>query len=543
MADKFDLREKIFGAEENSAAKLDPEKRGRFQEIAMRMFHTRQLPAKETAYSVLAGAGRKLSDNMNGYYRNYFYVTVLRIDMVYVALIQTLISIYDVLNNPLMGIAFDRTRTRWGKARPYALLTAPPYYASMALLLCGRVFFNNDNTRDPRKILFVFAVLFLQETFATIFKIPVDNYPTMMTPNPKDRMSMGLWLDYSNRWVGDVFSFMFVPFLDMAKSGFLNVPLGVIFAFLGVFSSALGAGGSMLQAVHCHERIMLQPQPADFTKTIFYILKNKYEMRKFVGNLAGNWWTKGSMPWETIANLEIWGGWARTFPWMIPIHAARAASLPLVEPFKRMFGGSYRKTVIFMRAWDMVFASVPALLGFSKKVIGTWWKPGLIYCIFNMLTASNDQPSTVLENEINREIGDYTEYVTGERPDGTIGLLTGLLGQVTAPLQTLMAVAVIRWAGYDPNIGSNKRWNQELVRQNSSMYSRVNFLHNIADIVPVIFRTIPLFFYDLDGEKKEEMYIALNERRALIAKENAMPQEMETLMEMMVEEETTEGKG
>ncbi len=40
----------------------------------------------------------------------------------------------------------------------------------------------------------------------------------------------------------------------------------------------------------------------------------------------------------------------------------------------------------------------------------------------------------VIEAEVNREIADYTEYVTGERPDGSIEVLTNLIGKVTAPL-------------------------------------------------------------------------------------------------------------
>ena len=540
MAESTKLRDKIFGAEENSAAKLDPEKLSRFQRIAARMYHTPQLSAKEIAIPILATSGRQLSDNISGNYRNFFFLTVLRIDMVYVAIIQTLISIYDVLNDPLMGIVYDRTRTRWGKARPYAFLTPLFYYASSALLLSGRLFFNNDDPRHAGKILFVFLTLFLQETFSTIFTIPTNNYISLMTPNPKDRMTLGLWMDYCKRWTGDIFSFMFVPILDMAKSGTFHVSLGTVFAVIGVVAAAIGTSGSMLQAAHCRERILLQPKPAATTKTLFYILKNKYALRNFIAGLAGSWWTKGNLPWDVITSLEIFGGWMRTWPWMIPIHASRALSIPLVEPFKKLFGGSYRKTVIFMRLWDMILCSVPSILGFSRKIIGSWWKVALVYGVFNCLIATNDQPSTVLEGEIGREIGDYTEYMTGERPDGTIGLLTGLLGKVTAPLNTLMAIAVIRWAGYDPNIGSNKRWTQELVTSNSQMYSRVFFLYTVTDIIPQIFNMIPLFFYDLEGRKKEEMYIALNERRALIAKESAMSAEMEAMMGMMAEEEAAE---
>ena len=410
------------------------------------------------------------------------------------------------------------------------------YYGSTALLFFGRLFFDNDDTGDPRKILFVFMVLFLQETFSTIFIIPTDNYLTLMTPNPKDRMSVGLWQTYAKRWSGDFLAFMLVPLLDLARSGHVNISPAVVFAGFGLVSAALGTSGCVLMAVNCRERILLQPKPVPTSRALFYILRNKYELHKFVASFAGSWWNQGGYNWSHVTSMEIWGGVLHSWPWYIPGHITRTLSLALVEPFKKMFGGSYRKTVIFMRVWDMFLGSVPAILGLSPKIIGTWWKAGLSYVFFEALVASNDGPSSVLESEINREIGDYTEYMTGDRPDGTMGLLTGLIGKVTAPLNALMTIAVIKWTGYDPNIASNRRWDQNVVRANSSMYSKVFFLYNFADLLPNVLNMIPLFFYDLEGKKKEDMYTALNERRALIAKNDELSAEMNALMRMTAEE-------
>ena len=537
------VRETLFGAEENSAAKLDPEKRSRFQRIAARMYHTPQLSAREVAMPALARAGREIGEKINGNYRMYFFISVLRIDMVYVTIILSLISIYDVLNNPLMGIVYDRTRTRWGKARPFVALAPLLYFASTALLACGRLFFNNDVTDDPRKILFVFAVLFLQETFSTIYTIPNDNYLTLMSPCPQDRISVGLWQTYAYKWTGDfLVAGLLMPLLDLARSGILPISSGMVFAGFGIIAAVVGTSGSMLMAINCRERIILQPKPAAATKTVFYILKNKYAMRNFCADFVVNWWNKGGLNWDVITQLEIFGGVVRTVPWYLPRQVMQFVSLSLIEPFKRMFGGSYRKTVIFMRLWDMILCSVPAILGLSPKIIGSWWKAGIAFAVFDGLCVSNDAPSNVLQGELDRQVGDYTEYITGERPDGTIGLLTGLIGKVTEPLKALWTILVLKWANYDPNIAADRPWSQALVRANSAMYSKVFLLYNIANILPDIIKMVPLFFYDLEGKKLEDMYIALNERRAMIAKESAMSEEMEAMLGMLAEEDGAETK-
>ena len=134
----------------------------------------------------------------------------------------------------------------------------------------------------------------------------------------------------------------------------------------------------------------------------------------------------------------------------------------------------------------------------------------------------------MFEEELKREINDYTEYVTGERPDGTIGLITGLISKITAPLNALLTIQLFKWSGYDSTIPMLP-WSQG----SKKVYQRVFFLFNGIRILPSVVRMIPYFFYDLEGEKREKMYIALNERRALLAKEHTVNEELEEIMESL----------
>jgi len=539
MATNRKLTEKIFGAEENSAAKMDPEKLGQVRDIAEQMYNTPVLSTKERWMPALARAGREISGLINGSYQKVFFVSVLRLDMLYVTIIVSLIGIYDVLNNPLMGIAYDRTRTRWGKARPYAFLSPIFYFGSTALLYCGALFFNNDNTADPRKILFVFIVMFLQETFSTIYTIPTDNYLTLMSPNPDDRIAAGLWNSFMPKWIGNFAAGMIVPLMDFARSGFAKkITQAHIFAGFGIVSAIIGIGGSFSMTLNCRERIILQPKPAPMTKTIFYILKNKYAMRNFLADLGSGWWSTGGYNWDYVFQLEILGGFLRATGWYMPRNIFNVASIAFVKYYKKFFGGNFRKTIIMMRCWDMAFGLGSSACALFTNEVNTWWKVGLEFAITDGAGVSNDAPATVMEDEIKREITDYTEYVTGERPDGTINLLTDLVKKTTAGISALMTMAMFRWSGYDPNVGSNKRWSQELVRRNSAMYKKAYFLYRLGNIPQFIFNLIPMIMYDLEGKKKEDMYAALNERRALIARQAGLSAEMEALVEAVAAEES-----
>ena len=536
--------QKIFAPEENSAARMDPEKLSRFERIATRMFHSPQLGAKEVGIPAISRAGRQLSEMINDTYRTFYFVSVLRVDMVYIVLIGTLLGIYNTLIRPLMGIAYDKTRTRWGKSRPYLVVGPLFYYGATALMFCGRLFIDNDITDDPRKILFIFVTMMIRDTFSLIYKLPLDSYLTLMTPCPEDRMKVGLWQTYAYKWSGDFVAAMLMPLLEAARSGWIKASPAMIFAFFGIFSAFLGTGGGLLLAITCRERILLQPQPAPTSKTLFYILKNKYAMRSFFLGLAGSWWSKGGYAWDVVQQMEIFGGAFRSMPFYVPRQVMQIVSLSLVAPFKKFFGGNFRKTVMLMRTWDMVFGSCAGVLGliWPNKILSTWWKAGLVFALFDALIVSNDAPSDIMEAEIRRREADYTEYVTGERPDGTFGLITMFAGKITDPLRALTTIAVFKWTGYDANIAANRAWTQDRVRENITMYSKVFLLENFSDLVPWLLSFIYLIFFDIEGKKMEDMYAALNERRALIAKEDTMSAEMTAMIEMMAEEEMAAGK-
>ena len=178
------LSQKVFGAEQNSAASIGEEKLGKYSDIAIRMFHTKVLRPGEMVLPAVGGLAGKFLDGLETY-KTVYYVTVLKLDMKYVAFIQMLIGIYDVLNNPLMGMAYDKTRSRWGKARPYLLFSPIPFFFSTLVLYSGALFLGKTPGDSPKKIIFLFVMLFIQATFSTIYTIPRDNIITLMSPNPK----------------------------------------------------------------------------------------------------------------------------------------------------------------------------------------------------------------------------------------------------------------------------------------------------------------------------------------------------------------------
>ncbi len=518
--------DRVFSAEDNSAAKLSEEKLNKHSRTAIKMFHTSVLTKRE---QFAPGIGQFSEKLVNGLviYRMLYFVNILKIDIVYVTLILTLIGIYDVINNPLLGIAYDRTRTRWGKARPYIMLSVIPYYFSTAVLFSGATFLGERPGNDPKKIIFVFCMLFIQETFSTIYTIPRGNMITLMSPNPKDRINVGLIQTYVGAMGESLVFTIFLPLMEMVNKGILPIPLSYVFMGLGIFTATFGTVTNMYMAVYCKERIILQPKPANSFKSLFYVLKNKYALRNFLAEFSVSWWSNGGYSWDVVTQQEIFGGTLYSFLAYCPYNILDYLSITFISKFQKIFKGNNRNALLAIRFWDIIAGA--GMLVFALPMIENRWAVIIIYAIFHGLKGFNNGPANVFEGEIQREIDDYTEYVTGERPDGSIKILTDLIQKVTAPISAAFTIFLFKWSGYDPTI-TMLPWSQG----DATIYRKVFFLFVGMEIFPAVIKAIPYIFYDLTGKKKEKMYIELNERRALIAKEkeDEIDEDLQNVMEL-----------
>ena len=523
--------QQVFSAEENSAAALGKDKLGKYSDIAVNMFHTPVLGPKEKILPAVAQFATKLLSGVSCYDKLY-YVNVLKIDMTYVAIIETLIGIYDILNNPIMGIAYDRTRTRWGKARPYVVFAAIPYFLVTALLYCGALFLGDSSGNDPKKILFVFLMLFAKETFSTIYSIPRDNMLSLQTANPKDRIDVGLLQTYIGELASQLIYLIFLPIMELNNKGYINFSMALLFAILGIFSCSIGAAGNMAMGATCKERIILQPKPAPITKSLFYVLKNKYALRNFIASMCTNWWSSGGYSWDVVTQQEIFGGSIPSFIAYAGYNVMDTVSISFIPKFQKLFKNNNRNAVIALRLWDIVCVAGMAGTCIPLMKKENRWLLVACYGFFYTLNGMNNGPANVFEAELSREINDYTEYMTGERPDGTFSIITNLILKVTSPLNTLLTVKLFKWSGYDTTI-TMLPWSQN----DRKVYQKVFFLFNGVQIFPRVVNCIPYLFYDLVGEKREQMYIALNERRALVADRDT---ELDAIAELADELENME---
>lgn len=117
-------------------------------------------------------------------YLLYFYTDVLGLDPVDAGLIFFIASMWDAVTDPIMGWLIERTRTRWGKYRPYLLLAAVPFAGAFAA-----IFYVPDLSGTN---LFVWALV-LHIVFRTVYTavyIPYTGLIAKLSTDADERASI-----------------------------------------------------------------------------------------------------------------------------------------------------------------------------------------------------------------------------------------------------------------------------------------------------------------------------------------------------------------
>lgn len=121
-----------------------------------------------------------------GFYYLYFLTDVVRINAALAGTIFLVSKAWDAVSDPLMGMLSDRTKSRWGRRRPYFLFGIPFIFLSF-LMIWYPVDFANEMHRFAY-MLFTYIFFF---TIITMVMIPYNALASELTLDYNERASLG----------------------------------------------------------------------------------------------------------------------------------------------------------------------------------------------------------------------------------------------------------------------------------------------------------------------------------------------------------------
>lgn len=190
-----------------------------------------KLTAKQKAAFGIGAVGKDMVYALSASYVMYFYQDVLGLSATFVGLILMIARVFDALNDPFMGIIVAKTRTRWGRFRPWILsgtvLNALVLYA---------LFATPDLSQAGMMVYFSIVYILWGVTY-TMMDIPYWSMIPAVTSTPADRENLSV-VGRTCAGVGSALIAMFTMLLvgalggDSERAGFRYVALIVSVVFV-----------------------------------------------------------------------------------------------------------------------------------------------------------------------------------------------------------------------------------------------------------------------------------------------------------------------
>ena len=80
-----------------------------------------ELTTKQKAAFGIGAVGKDMVYALSASYVMYYYQDVLGLPATFVGLILMIARVFDAFNDPFMGVLVAKTRTHWGRFRPWIL--------------------------------------------------------------------------------------------------------------------------------------------------------------------------------------------------------------------------------------------------------------------------------------------------------------------------------------------------------------------------------------------------------------------------------------
>ena len=465
-------------------------------------------PKEAVAYSI-TGFGQNLICTIIGSYLTVFLTDALLFGSLEkgelfktmsgataVALLMLLTRVYDALNDPIMGSIVDKTRTKWGKCRPFLKWMAVPI--AISTVVCFLPFLP-----ERSKISFVVVSVFyvIWSMVYTVADVPYWGLSTCLT---NDTIVRGNILTVARLvcTLGAGIVTVFVPVITNAvntKTGNDPAALRLTYFICAVVCVVAAIPMFFYGFKNTKERFTANDNPPSFSHNIKLLFKNDQLILIVLSGVFGGarmvytytgglYFAKYVLQNEglfgLITMLVVPGGLVASLlvPWMTKKFTKKWAYIGV-----HLFGGVVMTAMYFIgydAKWKLIVAGIGlVLLGIPQGV------------------------NNIITYAMIGDTVDYLEWKTGERGEGICFAMQTLINKIGMAVGAFVGVMSYSWAGIDPSKpieaafatpeGPGIMWSVLILSGAVSMFACA----------------VPMFFYKVTEKRQAEMIAEIAARK------------------------------
>ena len=418
-------------------------------------------------------------------YIMFFFTDLLGITPAAAGVLLFVVTVFDALNDPIIGWLIDRTRTKWGTYIPHIIASSIPM--GLLTFLC----FVAPDFTGGGKLAYAYVVYTLFTVAGTFSGCAFGALPAVMTNDPQERIILGTCRDWGANLGGFILNLVATTLLIKFSGGsevFTAGGMRTMAALVGCWVCVC----LLICGTTCKERVRPADNPENLLKSIKSVVKNKPAICLILMVVCINCFLafKGSL---TAYYCEYYLGDMRRMTIIMTLQFTTPVIGVLLVPTvvkligkKRMFLASgcfaVLSGLLLLIAQRNIFLICVAALSCGLVVSGVF------------ATIWGTMP----------DAADYGEWKTGIYCPGVLTAMATFATKLGSAIAQLGVSQVLNLSGY----------NAELAVQSERTVSAMYWSNGIIPIVLGVIAILCVLPYDLTPEKLAEINRELAARRA-----------------------------
>ena len=385
-------------------------------------------------------------------------------------------KVVDAVSDPVMGLIADRTRSRWGKFRPYLLWGAIPYG------VLGYAMFANPDLSDTGKLIYAYATYTLMMLAYTAINVPYSALMGVISPSSVERTKVASYrfiCAFAAAWLIGTFV---TPLKNILGGG--NEALG--FQLTMIIFAVLSVALFWITFATTRERVTPVERKSDI----------RLDLRAVLGN--GPWIALFIAAIFTLMNIAVRNGSLMyyfkyyvgddgTQIFLIFDKTAVFLSLGLMT---MMLGITLTKTLCdyFEKRSLLIVLTILNAISMAAFYVtppDQYWLMVVVNCIGTFVIG----PTPALVWAMYADTADYGEWKTGRRTTALVFSSLQFAQKLGLAVGAGLTGVILGWFGFVAN---------EL--QSDASLAGIRFIFSIIPAALALMGTVSIFFYKINSK-------------------------------------------
>lgn len=427
--------------------------------------------------------GQNMLYSFMSMYILFFYTDLLGIPATTASVILVVASIFDACLDPLMGMITDKTRSRWGKFRPYLLFA--PFLIALATIVCFWDFGGSSTTT----LVIATVSYLLWGMLYTVCDTPLWALSSVISTDPGER-TLFVTLGKIGGTLGAVVITVGGIQLLLAFGGERSTQA---YLYSAIIIGIIAALSILLTGILTRERVAPSPVKISFRQNLQTVYKNKPLLTLLASLLIINLVNGIRQSIQLYYVVYVWGDAGYATQVGISLVVGMLLGMTATPPLLRRF--SKKNVFILSCILGSLSCILPYLLG-DHNVMTT--------LVFFAVSFFFSGMTTIVSTSMLLDTIDYSEWKLGFRGEGIVFSTNTFVTKFSGALSRLIIGASLGLLSYVENQPSTPRLQQGL--------SFVMFLLPALCFLAAI---LPILFYNISDKQRLQTLSDLENTRSV----------------------------